>query len=99
MASSSLMEQRTWLNRATETKAAQRAREKCGISRTQGARRFDVDTATFYRWETGQRVPTHGTNLTRYVRWLKSIGVDDDPAMQDSAGAAEVEGRTCAEAA
>lgn len=83
MVRSTSSEQRAWLQRATKiTGAAQRAREREGSSRADGARRFRVDTATFYRWELGLTVPTHGPNLTNYVRWLKRLGVDEDPAMK-----------------
>lgn len=42
-----------------------------------------VDTVTFYRWELGQRVPTHGANLGNYARFLKRLGVENDPAMRE----------------
>jgi transcriptional regulator with XRE-family HTH domain len=83
MVSSTSIEQRSWLQRATKTGAPQRVREHAGLSRADCARRFHVDGATFYRWELGQTVPTHGPSLSNYVRWLKRLGIDDDPAMKD----------------
>lgn len=84
MASTRDSDLRSWVRRATtETGAVQRARETAGISRTDAARRLHVDTVTYYRWELGQRTPTHGANLANFARFAKRIGVDEDPAMRD----------------
>lgn len=81
---SRIVQQRAFVRRATSTGAAPRARKAQGIGLPGAARTLKVDTSTYYRWETGQTVPTHDGNLGAFVRWLKRIGVEDDPAMREA---------------
>jgi transcriptional regulator with XRE-family HTH domain len=67
---------RSRVRNAAQSGAAQRAREQAGLTRDEAARRLKVDRITLYRWERGERVPTHGANLNAYVRFLERLGVD-----------------------
>lgn len=74
---------RNYVLRAQRTGAAPRARKRRGIGLADAARANKVDNSTYYRWEQGKSMPTHDGNLAAFVRYLKRLGVDDDPAMHN----------------
>jgi len=80
---------RAFAKRAGITGAAPRARKNRGHTTASAANKLKVSESTYSRWERGLNMPTHHDHLGAYVRWLKRLGVEDDPAMRDEDGAAE----------
>jgi transcriptional regulator with XRE-family HTH domain len=86
--------ERAFAKRAGKTGAARRARESSGHTVATASTKLGVDGGTYSRWERALTTPTHHDHLARYVRWLKRLGVENDPAMrEDGFESAEAEGR------